>query len=247
MPGWRDLENIWKTFKELDVRPIQEQAEKLLTLAFVGGERVGKSTLIEALRFNARPGEQIISTSVKVDLKYPEKASGADLIVLVLDGRKQDFDVEARLYSEWKDSGRNVLVFYNKMDAMSSPGSATPSAVNVTNLPWSNARFAFGAALEPKTLENDLVPRVLESLPDKHLTLARHFPLFRFAVTRNLIAESAMVNAAYLFSTGFAEIIPMLDIPFNIADVVILTKNQSLMVYKIGLALGLSPRWQDQL
>jgi uncharacterized protein (DUF697 family) len=142
------------------------------------------------------------------------------------------------------------MVFYNKMDAMVAPSEGerhASGAIAVSNLPWSGRRFAFGTALDPDILENDFVPRVLEALPDQHLALARSFPLFRFAVTRHLIGESALANASYSLGTGIAEIVPVLDIPFNVADVVILTKNQALMVYKMGLSLGLSPRWQDQL
>lgn len=250
MPGWRDLENIWKTFKELDVRPIQEQAEKPITLAFVGADGVGKSTLIAALRTYARARERVITLVIETNLKNADQVSNADLIVLMVDARQSDFSEQAKLYGEWKNAGKNILVFYNKMDALVGPpegGQQESSAIAVTNLPWSSGRFAFGAALDPDVLENDFVPRVLDALPDQHLALARTFPLFRFAVTRRLIAESALANATYSISTGIAEIVPVLDIPFNVADVVILTKNQGMMVYKMGLALGLSARWQDQL
>lgn len=250
MAGWRDLENIWTTFKELDVRPIREQAEKPLTLAFVGEDGVGKSTLIAALGTHARARERVITLVIEANLENADRASSADLIILMLDARQRSFSAEAELYNKWKSSERNVLVFYNKMDAMVAPSGREQqesSALAVSSLPWSNRRFAFGAALDPDVLENDFVPRVLDALPNQHLALARSFPLFRFAVTRNLIAESALANATYSLSTGIAEIVPALDIPFNVADMVILTKNQAMMIYKEGLALGLSARWQDQL
>ena len=249
MPGWRDIDNIWTTFKQLDVRPIQAEAEQPLTLAFVGEEGVGKSALIAALRLNARQGERIVTPAIEADLYHASDADSADLIVLVLDATRRDFSAEAKLYSEWQSAKRNVLVFYNKMDATLLPanrGEETSSAIAVTNLPWSNARFAFGSALDPDLLQNDFVPRVLDALPNQHLALARRYPLFRYVVSRRLIADTALANASYSFGTGLAEIVPVLDITFNVADILILTKNQGIMVYKMGLALGLSPRWQDQ-
>ena len=113
--------------------------------------------------------------------------------------------------------------------------------------PWVGDRVAFGSAIDPDSLATEFVPRVLEALPEQHLSLARHYPIFRIAVARALINDTSFANASYALGTGLAEVIPALDIPFNIADVIVLTKNQALMVYKLGLALGLSPRWQDHV
>jgi len=85
---------------------------------------------------------------------------------------------------------------------------------------------------------------VLDALKEQRLSLARHFPLFRLAVARELIGDTSFASASYALGTGFAEIVPVLDIPFNVADMIVLTKNQALMVYKLGLALGLPTRWQ---
>lgn len=246
MPDWRDLGNIWKTFKELDVRPIQAEAEQPLTIAFVGADGVGKSTLIKALSTFARPREKLFSLAVECNLSDLRPAADADLIVLVLDAAQREFAAESYIYSELKNGGRNVLVLYNKMDTLTTaPG--TDNSVAVTNLPWTSDRFAFGSAIDPALLENDFVPRVMEALPKQQLALSRRYPLFRYAVARKLTGDGAFANASYSLGTGLAEIIPVLDIPFNVADMVVLTKNQAIMVYKMGLALGLSPRWQDQL
>ncbi len=58
MAGWRDLGNIWTTFKELDIRPLRDDAERPIVLAFVGAAQVGKSTLIAALQHDARAREK---------------------------------------------------------------------------------------------------------------------------------------------------------------------------------------------
>ena len=247
MPDWRDLGNIWNTFKELDVRPIQAEAEQPLTLAFIGAAGVGKSTLINALRSHARSREKVIAPTVECDLRDITPAAGADLVVLVLDATRGEYAAEAKVFSELKSAGRNVLVLYNKMDSLTSVAANENSTVAISNLPWTYERVAFGSAIDPTLLENDFIPRMLDALPNQQLALARRYPLFRFAVARKLIADNAFANATYSIGTGLAEIIPALDIPFNIADMVVLTKNQAIMVYKVGLGLGLSPRWQDQL
>jgi uncharacterized protein (DUF697 family) len=251
MAGWRDLGNIWTTFKELDIRPIRDEAERPIVLAVVGAAGVGKSTLIAALRQDRRSPsgdkrarEKVISPAIEADLDAAARVGEADLIVLTLDATRSDLagGTEADLFREWTKAGHNVLVFYNKMDAV-----LDASALGATMLPWRGARVAFGSALDPDSLANGFIPRVLDALPDRHLALARRYPLFRLAVARKLISDTAFASASYALGTGFAEVIPALDVPFNVADMMILTKNQALMVYKLGLGLGLSTRWQDHV
>ncbi len=249
MAGWRDLGNIWTTFKELDIRPIRDEAERPIVLAFVGAAEAGKSTLIAALRHDQRSPSsddrartKVISPTIEADLSAATRLGEADLIVLMLDATRGDFSAEAKLYAEWQAARRNVVVFYNKMDAV-----VDANTVAATLTAWSAARVTLGSANDPESLATEFIPRVLDALPDQHLALARRYPLFRLAVARKLINDTSIASATYAFSTGLAEVIPALDIPFNVADVVILTKNQALMAYKLGLALGLSTRWQDHV
>ncbi|MBX2997494.1 MAG: hypothetical protein KF893_03205 [Caldilineaceae bacterium] len=70
------------------------------------------------------------------------------------------------------------------------------------------------------------------------LALGRRLPPLRPAVFQLLIQETAQANATYSFSTGIAEIIPALGIPLNVGDMIVLTKNQLVMAYKIALMAG---------
>ncbi len=71
------------------------------------------------------------------------------------------------------------------------------------------------------------------------LALARHLPAFREVVVRALIEEVAITNAVYSLGTGIFEVNPVTGLPLAVADVVVLTKNQALMVWKIALAMGM--------
>lgn len=76
--------------------------------------------------------------------------------------------------------------------------------------------------------------------PELRLGLGRQFPGLRTLLFTVLIDETARANASYSFTTGIAEVIPVLNIAMNIGDVVILTKNQLIMSYKIALVAGKS-------
>lgn len=239
MAGWTDLGNIWNTFKELDIRPLAEEAERPVVLACVGAVGVGKSTLIAALRHTKRAREKVLAPTLEADLDAATHIGAVDVIVLVLDATRTDFTREAQLFAAWQPAGRNIVVFYNKMDV-----APDANILSTTLTPWVGARVALGSARDPESLAHSFIPRVLDALPAQRLALARHYPLFRLAIAREFINDTALANASYALGTGFAEIVPALDIPFNVADMIILTKNQALMTYKLGLALGLPTRWQ---
>jgi uncharacterized protein (DUF697 family) len=77
--------------------------------------------------------------------------------------------------------------------------------------------------------------------------LARRLPMLREPVCRRLIDDTSFINGAYSLTTGLAEINPVIDVPLNMADLVVLTKNQALMAYKIALAMGLPSDWRETI
>jgi uncharacterized protein (DUF697 family) len=80
---------------------------------------------------------------------------------------------------------------------------------------------------------------VLQTLaPDRRLAVARQLPIARPAVLQALIDETARANASFALTTGLAETVPILTVPLNVGDLVVLTKNQLVMAYKMALASG---------
>jgi len=102
-----------------------------------------------------------------------------------------------------------------------------------------------GAPDDGEFLLKAFVPAVIRLLPEHLLALGRFFPLFRVPLAHQLIVDTSFANATYSLSTGIAEVVPVFDIPLNIADLLVLSKAQAFLVYKLGLSLGMSTRWQD--
>ena len=87
------------------------------------------------------------------------------------------------------------------------------------------------------------MPAVAQALlsavsPGMRLAFARHLIPLREPLFAELIEETAKTNALYALTTGLAEAVPVLDVPLNLADIVVLTKNQLVMSYRIALASG---------
>jgi len=242
MSSFRSLSSIWKNIKEFELRPIEEDACREVRLALVGAMGSGRHTLAAGLRTDPRrPSMHLPSPLIIADLESPEAASRAHLIILVLDATRTDFTTEAALAKKWTNAGKPVIAFWNKADLLEA-GSGIPS--------WDDLEVAgsvAGSALDSQFLLKSFAPLVLRLLPDLSLALGRSFPLFRFPIAHQLINDTCLANAAYAFSTGLAEVVPILDLPLNITDMAVLTKAQAFLVYRLGLLLGFSTRWQDYI
>ncbi len=73
---------------------------------------------------------------------------------------------------------------------------------------------------------------------DRRIAVAAQLPMVRHAVFNRIIDETARANASFALTTGLAETIPVLSVPLNLGDMVVLTKNQLMMCYRIALAAG---------
>ena len=240
MAGIKDISSVWKNIKEIDLKPIRDSATHPVRIVLVGAQGTGRHTLAEQMRSDpARPGIHTQSTLALISVDAIVEAPIAHLIIVLVDATRTEFSEEQALVKKWSEAGKNVLVFINKIDLVGS------NIVGDAQQGWLASRVIYGSVNDIAYLEREFIPTVLELLPLQHIALGRQFPLFRLMVARQLINEACLSNAAYSFSTGLAEIVPVLDLPLNVTDMVVLTKLQAFLAYKLGLLLGFSTRWQD--
>jgi uncharacterized protein (DUF697 family) len=99
------------------------------------------------------------------------------------------------------------------------------------------AVFDEAAPLEPviSAAAVALVPVLPEGT---RLAFPHQLPAFRDAIFDEIIEETARVNASFSFTSGLAETVPVLTVPMNLGDMIVLTKNQLMMGYRLVLAAG---------
>lgn len=245
MAGLKDLGNIWNNVKEFDLRPLREEALQPLRITLVGSDRVGMQSLAEAMRVDPdRPQVRVEAPLTLLSLEHARELGATDLIILLTAQAAEETAAERDLARLWTDQGRNLLVVVQPAPPAESTG-ASELALATGWQNWRHRRVVHGSPASAEFLQSTFVPTVMALLPDRLLALGRQYPLFRSAVSRELVQDTSFSNAAYAISTGLAEVVPVLDIPLNVADIVILTKSQAFLVYKLGLSLGMSTRWQD--
>lgn len=234
------LTNIWDNVKEIDLQPLRHEALSGVRLTIIGVPGSGRHTLAGMMRQDPVHEDMATEAPIQIlDLSEADQASKADLVVLLVDSRKTDFTREAELSRLWAGANKPLLVCINRFED-DDTALVIKAWVN-----WKSRRVVDGSILDIQFLTGQFASAVIDLLPGKHLALGRYFPLFRVPVAHHLINDTCLTNTAYSFSTGIAEIIPVLNIPLTVTDMFVLSKNQAFLVYKLGLALGLSTRWQD--
>lgn len=239
MPSWNNLNHLWSTLTEVDTNAIRAQAKAPFRIALLGSDAGAIHALADALRTDPFSGH---SHSLPQALwPYPlpvsegalEEAAAADLALIVLPLRQPDFTPERRAFAALRGENPGQVVVIVHLLAAEDEAD-----LDAARRDWRGAAEVRVDLETSDPLTGDLIPILLDLFPDRHVALAHHLPALRDVVAHRLINEVSVSNAGYAASTGLAEIIPVLTIPFNVADMVVLSKNQALLAYKIALALG---------
>lgn len=242
MPKAGELSNIWKTIKEVDLRPLREQALRGVRIALIGAKGSGRHTLAQGMRRDPhRPDMQGDAPLQILELEQAEQAIGSDLAIVVVDARKADVGSELSALQNLANAGIRTLLFANTFPAQEGVETAPH---------WSDWRRKYivqGSALDAEFLQKQFAGAVVDLAPQHLMALGRDFPLFRLAAANYLINDACLSNAAYSLTTGLAEIIPLFDIPLTVTDMIVLSKTQAFLAYKLGLTLGYSTNWQDYI
>jgi uncharacterized protein (DUF697 family) len=105
------------------------------------------------------------------------------------------------------------------------------------NVPHALVVADVAGPLEPALSE--AAGAIVRALPvEARLGFAHQLPAFRAPLYELVIEETARANASFAFTSGLAETVPILTLPLNLGDMVVLTKNQLLMGYRLVLASG---------
>jgi len=236
------LFNTWDAIKEVDLRPIRQEALAGVKIAIIGKEGVGRHMLANQMRRDpSRPHLQTDTPLLILDLDQSTQALEADLIILMADPSNAEVTIEREFANNFSIKGKKVIIFLHQIDQSNKIMIINPER------DWGRKYVVWGSVEDTDFLLNKFAPVIIRLIPDKLLGLGRYYPLFRVPIANHLINDNCLTNASYALSTGLAETIGIFDIPIVVADSIILTKNQAYLVYKLGLTLGYSTQWQDYI
>lgn len=243
MPKWSDFGNVLTTIRELDVSSIRNEADLPVTIVCVGHEaaveQVGRLLYQGPQRYPLSGASPLLSIPIAQAAAQTQAIARANLMILAIDARRSLSAAEA--------DG------FGRLDTLAIPyllvvvyGAEFPGAALLA--PATAARTV--AIVDPDAADapDQLATALLDRLPSElHVAAARRLPGLRQVCAHELIASTSFSNAAYSLASGLPEQIPLLNVPFAAADILILTKNQALLVYRLALAHGAPPDFQARI
>jgi uncharacterized protein (DUF697 family) len=232
--------SILDVVREVDVRPIRAAAETPFVLAFVSRDEPLAEHLV-MLMYRGQRDHDIprVRSCVALPFEKREAALRANIAVIIT-REDADNNAELELVRQLDQVGiPTIAAFLEEKDALSKPFRSSWLPAEPITLHLNNG------VLDEADAVKQLIKAVRKLKAVDDLALARHLPAFRETVSRALVDDVAFANAVYATGTGVLEMNPIATIPLNAADMVVLTKNQAIMAYKIALAMGLNAEFRD--
>jgi uncharacterized protein (DUF697 family) len=224
MTGTTRLAGVWRTVREVDLHAIRDSAERDFVLLVLADQREDAERirrLIGARGDNEETDASVLTAPADLDIiAFPVKPAA----VVCVSRAPRLSEPLSRARQAMKS--RDVPVLALTIDPATSGARRRTSAGLAV------------PALDESTIEplGDALVALLD--PDERVAVARRLPALRPAVFHALMDETARANASFAFTTGLAETVPVLSAPLNIGDIIVLTKNQLVMGYKMALAAG---------
>jgi uncharacterized protein (DUF697 family) len=243
MARWSEMGSIFNTLRELDVSAIREEAERPVAIFCLAEQR-----LFEQLAGLLRARNTNRFGPVGTDPLFHRSLTGAsdeelrraDLLLVLLDGSAP---LPTALTAPLGRLAALAIPTVIVVTGVASQGELGPPRPE-----FAHAQIVFIPSLAQATATETLATALFARLPGElHLAAARRLPGLRAVYSRELIGSVSFTNASFAVASALPEQIPILSVPFVAADMLVLTKNQALMVYRLALAYGAAPEFKDRL
>lgn len=229
-----NLAHFWRLTRELDVSALRADVERPVSLCVLGSERHLADRLAELIQPGssdaAAPGRderRAVQVGTLGEWAAGSRGRAEPDVYVVAVGHSLDPEAR-RALADISRGERPVLL-------VQPPG---PSPVVVVGVPEEHV-----LVLPETTDQDDACTRLAAALvgvaPDLALSLGRSCPPLRNAVADSLIRDAARANAQFAALSNLPAMLPLVGgLVGDVADLLVLTKNQALLLLKLAGLYG---------
>ena len=230
---------FWDALREINPSDIRAELERPVTVGFFGRAGSGRRTLATALLGQGRSESPGRGISVNETDSAAVMAAGLlDVAYVLLNASEPDWSAERRLASQLGARDYPFFLVVTHADELPSPQQAE-TAIR-SQFPAHPPELT--AVVDPRDAEATrakLLGPLLKTVPQERLALAHQFPALVRPVSHDLIREAAWVNAQFALISSLPTLVPVLGLFLGgMADILVLTKNQAMLVFKLAAIHG---------
>ncbi|MBX6770540.1 MAG: hypothetical protein IRY83_02335 [Chloroflexi bacterium] len=233
------LGDAWNVLREIDPQQVIREAHQPIRFVICGSPGVGKRRLA-ALFLNGEPdGPEVLLDICDMADDLPTALPDADVYLYVTSAQEEPGVVQRGHMAQLVRRSGRVLC------ALSEPQDR--NAVERSVIRTSAAAFlglapehVLAAPLDdPEAIRRTVAPWLIRGVPHLALALGRRLPALREAAADFLVSDAARANAEFVIISSLPTVIPVIG-PLAAAgtDLLVLTKNQIMLLLKLALLYG---------
>jgi uncharacterized protein (DUF697 family) len=224
-----NITQFWRLTRELDVNGLRERFERPVTVRVLGSDSSAAQRVARLIEPDPSAGE--ITAGVLGD----QSRERADLYVVSIAGALQP---DARRVLS------DLTVSETPLVMVQSEAAADMLVLGIPDSQVITLRDGMG-----DDESRDLLFRVLvQTAPEVLLSAGRRHPLLREPVAEHIIRDTSRVNAQFAALSSLPASLPMVGgLVGDMADILVLTKNQVLLTFKLAGLYGRELQFGQQL
>ena len=224
MPNPLKLASVWRVISDVDLEGIRRSAHERFELWTIADDDADAAATRELLG-GSSPPHPWLRVVPPASLAPPLTALPLAAVLVT-----RSLDLLPSLAEARNALRAQAVPVVVVMVGRTGPNASTPRT-------GEDARIAV-TALDASAVAPLAATLLSRFEDDRRLALARQLPPLRAPYFQAITQEVAHANASFALTTGLAESVPILTAPLNLGDIVVLTKNQLLLGYRIALAAG---------
>ncbi|MGH2457366.1 MAG: hypothetical protein ACRDIY_00690 [Chloroflexota bacterium] len=231
------MTEFWNVLREVDPQYAIREADQPLRVIICGRAGAGKRTLARGLfegECSGVPGSSIAIDILDMPDDVPVALPTADLYLYVAREGDELGPLQRNHLRQLSHRSGRVIRVVNRSDVR---GWSTPVSVPVDEglgiIPGPTIAMSIA---DRQSIQRELVPRILKELPQLALPMGRHLTTARDPAADFLIADTARVNAEFAIISSLPALVPVVGTLASVGtDMIILTKNQVMLLLKLAL------------